>query len=188
MSDFVQVKKLTAEEYFATYPETTDFMELVDGEVVMAAAPSDDHQGISGNIHLIIGPFIRDKELGTVRYSPCDVHLDDHNVVQPDLFFVAKDNPNCKRVKHHWVGTPDFCIEIISPGSGKRDRVEKLDLYAKHGVNEFWIVEPDDQYIVVHVLKGDTFQRQGAYDTDQTFESPTFTGLTINVAEIFDII
>ena len=87
--------------------------------------------------------------------SPMDVVLSDDTVVQPDLLYIAKDRRHL--VKDRVEGSPDLVIEIISPGTSRRDRTEKLDLYAKHGVPEYWIVDPESLHIEFLLLEGDRY-------------------------------
>jgi Uma2 family endonuclease len=83
------------------------------------------------------------------------------------------------------VGVPDLCIEIILPSSIKNDRADKFTLYEKHGVREYWIVESEGRFVEVYTLSDERFQRQGAYDEQQTFTSSVL-GLMVKVAEIFE--
>ena len=77
---------------------------------------------------------------GLMFVSPMDVILSDDTILQPDLLYIAKDRRGI--VGERVMGAPDLVIEILSPGSDKRDRTEKLDLYTKYGVAEYWIVSP----------------------------------------------
>jgi Uma2 family endonuclease len=114
------------------------------------------------------------------------VHFDEHNVVQPDLFFIRKDDPKCVINDEVWfAGPPDICIEILSPESTKLDRVLKFDLYAQFGVPEYWLVELDGQFIEVYVLTDGRYQRHAAYNADATLTSPTIPAITVPLAEIF---
>lgn len=185
MTDAVQTRQITADEYFASYPETMLPMELWHGEVIMSPAPSHDHQQLVGNLHIPIGLFVRQNELGLVCLSPTDLVLSKKLVLQPDLFFVAKDNTRCTLKDGRWYGAPDLCIEVVSPGSGRRDRVDKFSAYAQHGVREYWIVDAAEHFIEVYILEGNDFKRQGAYTESDTFSSTVLAGFTVSVKEIF---
>ena len=186
MAEFVKIKRMTAQEYVDTYPETTQPMELIDGELIVSPAPVPGHQSTVVTLTLVIGNFLKSYPLGELQVSPSDLHLDEHNVVQPDLYFVAKTNTNCRIGEHgYWQGAPDLCIEIVSPSSTRRDRLTKFNLYQKHGVREYWLVESQGRYIEVYILEDGKFQRQGAYDETQSFTSLVLPDLTVNVAQIF---
>ncbi|HEX4415604.1 MAG TPA: Uma2 family endonuclease [Lacipirellulaceae bacterium] len=87
-------------------------------------------------------------------FAPMDVTLSDDTILQPDLLYIAKSR---RHIIHERVeGPPDLVIEIIS-GTSRRDRVEKLDLYAKYGVAEYWIVDPLSQHIEFLINEGGRF-------------------------------
>jgi hypothetical protein len=88
--------------------------------------------------------------LGQVFLSPLDVVLSERRVVQPDVFFVA--NANQGIIQNRIRGVPDLAVEIISPGSWKRDRVEKKALYEQVGLSEYWIIDPGSRSLEVFAL------------------------------------
>lgn len=123
--------------------------ELVSGEIyAMSPAPNIKHQIISGGIYLKIGNYIK-KHKGKcqVLAAPTDVKLNDENTVQPDIFVVCDpdklDEQKCN-------GAPDWIIEILSPGNSDHDTVEKLSVYLKSGVREYWIVDPMNEKVLVY--------------------------------------
>lgn len=81
-----------------------------------------------------------------------DVVLDDRNVLQPDLLYLTKGR--LKQVSKHVTGPPSLVVEVLSPSTANRDRQEKLDLYAKFGVPEYWIVDPEMRSIEFLVNDG----------------------------------
>ena len=138
--------KMTAEEYFKT-PETNKHMELRDGEIVNFATPTPQHQDVVGGLYSEIRSFIRTNGGDCKPFvSPLDVKLDDYNVVQPDVFVICDpskyDDKRC-------YGAPDWCIEVLSTNR-RDDLVEKLALYSKFGVREYWIVDPKNSKVLVY--------------------------------------
>jgi len=105
----------------------------------MSPSPTPLHQTI---IVMLTEFFAKaSRQSGAIAFcAPMDVVLTDDTIVQPDLLYIAKDRRSI--VKERVVGPPDLVVEILSPGTERRDRLEKLDLYAKHGVSEYWIVDP----------------------------------------------
>ena len=85
----VEKKKHTYEDYLKT-PEDKRY-ELVNGELIMTPSPTPNHQRISGKLEFVVRKFVTENNLGEVFDAPCDVYLDDENVVQPDILFVSKD-------------------------------------------------------------------------------------------------
>jgi Uma2 family endonuclease len=86
--------------------------------------------------------------------SPLDVILKkDLNVVQPDLIYIKKENLSIFHPEGHIQGVPDLLIEIVSPSSVPRDTVDKFRIYESYGVNEYWIVFPEQKVIEVFTLE-----------------------------------
>ena len=176
--------KITAKEYTEQYPESMQPMELVDGEIAIMPTPKAIHQKIVLKLALLLSAVL--DKLGEIVVSPADVHFDKHTVLQPDVFFVAADNINCKVAEDGWWhGAPDLCIEVVSPSSGKRDRIEKFELYEKYGVKEYWLVEQDGRYIVVFALENGQYKRHGVHEGEEEFTSSILPQLTVNVSDIF---
>ena len=94
--------------------------------------------------------------MGEVYVAPFDVVLSDTDVVQPDVLFVSKRRSDII-TPDNIRGAPDLVVEILSPATAERDRTIKLDLYAQHGVQEYWIVDPDAKSITVLVRGGERF-------------------------------
>ncbi|HLA45140.1 MAG TPA: Uma2 family endonuclease [Aggregatilineales bacterium] len=188
MADITKIERMTTAEYMQKYPETEQLMELIEGEVCMSPAPHDDHQYISGELYSVIRAIVKQFAAGDIRYSPTDVHLDDYNIVQPDIFYVSNNNDRCNRTDAgYWHGAPDLVIEILSPGTSRRDRVDKFALYEKHGVREYWIVEPQGNFIEVYVLHEGKYQRQGAYKENESFTSTVVPQLTVQITNVFPV-
>ncbi|MDP2754548.1 MAG: Uma2 family endonuclease [Nitrospirota bacterium] len=178
----IEKKKYTYEDYLKTSDDKR--YELIEGELLMTPSPVPEHQRISRKIESIIEKFINEKNPGEVFDAPCDVYLDDENVVQPDVFFISKERLDIigdKNIK----GAPDLVIEIISENSAYRDMVQKKKLYARFGVKEYWIVIPEEKLIEIYILKDNTFQLYKTYSSDDTLESPYLKGLKIVLKEVF---
>lgn len=180
MTDIPQENiRMTVEEY-RNLPETNRKTELINEEFFMPLALHPDHQLISRAIFRLVDNHV---DSGELIYSPADVVLG-KDVLQPDLFWI-RDGGDCQIVDREWVGAPDVTIEILSPSTAKRDRSEKFQIYESHGVREYWLVEPNGQYVEVYTLDESQFVRQGVYGVDDTFTSATFQ-IEINVKLIFE--
>ena len=157
--------------------------EVIDGEVfAMTPAPSLRHQWVSHELSRTLGNHFK-KSPCDVFHAPTDVKLADDTVVQPDLVVV------CDRKQQrgsHIEGAPKLVIEILSPSSVIHDRMRKMELYARQGVKEFWIVTPFPSLIEVYVLEGGRYAHAAAHAPGDTLRSPTFPDLSIAMDEIFD--
>lgn len=184
-----QKTRMTAAE-FAELPETTQIIELIDGVVFMSPSPKDIHQD---NVDDVVG-FLRDLKRsgqisGIVRFAPMDVQFDEVNTLQPDIFFVSSDSTRCMLGDDgYWHGAPDLIVEVLSPSTARRDKVEKFNLYEKHGVREYWLVEPTLLSVEVWVLTDGLLQQQGIYspvDDLNLFTSPVLGGLGVDLKIVF---
>ncbi len=126
--------------------------ELIGGGLRMVPSPSVFHQTVCGNLMAAFWRWAEERGLGVFYFSPIDVVLSDHDVVQPDILFVAKERRGIIREKNI-KGAPDLVVEVISPSAGNRDRFGKRGLYARYGVRELWLVDLKDQSVEVAVLR-----------------------------------
>ncbi|MDE0198627.1 MAG: Uma2 family endonuclease [Caldilineaceae bacterium] len=172
---------------FADYLETSDDerYELLNGELILSPSPKEIHQYISSVLHILIGTFAREHNLGRVYFSPFDVVLSDTNVVQPDLLFVSNERTQII-TPDNIRGAPDLVVEILSPSTAELDRTTKLELYARHGVREYWIVDPSAKTIMVLVLGLDRFEVGGIYGIGHILRSPTLEGFRLPMEELFE--
>ena len=174
--------KLTYQDYCNTPDD--ERWELLNGELVMAPGANTPHQTISFNLVLMLGNFVRDRGLGHVFHPPYDVVLSDTSVLQPDLLFVSKERAhivNSRNIR----GTPDLVVEILSPSTASRDWKVKLDLYAEHGIREYWVVDPEIQRVWVMMRNENTLAEAANYGRGDTLLSPTLEGLTLDIDEVF---
>lgn len=173
MADATQTRMRAAE--FLALPESNLPTELIGGEVVMAPAPELRHQ----DVVLQIGMFLKGAAPeGTTYVSPVDVHLDENNVVQPDVVWLAPES-NCVPVEGKYLrGAPDLVVEVLSPGSTRIDRVDKFRLYEKHGAREYWLVEPTEEYVEVWQLTEGKFAHAGAYRADERLSQGCWGGVS----------
>ena len=167
---------------YADYLETSDDerYELLHGELVMAPAPREIHQYVLINLIIAIGASVKKHNLGEVYSAPTDVVLSDLNVVQPDLLFISNERAH-SITPDNIQGAPDLVVEILSPATAERDRNVKFELYAEHGVHEYWIVDPDARTITVFLLDEGAFEEVDTYSEGETLTSPMLTGFTFKL-------
>ena len=110
--------------------------------------------------------------------------LSDTYIVQPDLMFISNERMHIDTEAEVW-GGPDLVIEILSPSTAARDRTLKRALYARHGVNEYWLVDAAARTIAVLLLGDQGFEPVATYGEGDTLVSPTLPGFSILVGEVF---
>jgi Uma2 family endonuclease len=161
--------RLTAQEFFELADETTQPMQLIEGEVIQMVAPVPEHQDLVGNTYVLLRQ--RAKERGGHAYiAPLDVYFDETNIFQPDIIYLAQES-KCEVGEKRLIGAPDLIVEVLSPGTARFDRKQKFNIYEKYGVREYWLIDPTDQFIEVQYHDGEQFQRLGVFESGETFLS-----------------
>lgn len=131
---------LTYEDYL-TLPDDRNRHEIIAGEKYVSPAPTTPHQRVVQHLHLSLGPYVEEHAAGDIFLAPCDVLLSDTDIVQPDLLFVAVEQSSI--VQERGIeGAPDLIAEVVSEGNRRHDEIRKRKLYARHGVTEYWVVDP----------------------------------------------
>ena len=167
--------------------------EIINGDAYdMSPAPPTIHQLISGELFLQIGNQLKGKPCRVIP-APFDVRLpkgnerreDIENIVQPDISVVCDinklDNKGC-------LGAPDLIIEIISPSSSRKDRMEKFFLYERMGVKEYWLVSPEDKIVEVFILGPDgKYGRPEIYSESDTVLLNILNDIKVDLSPVFSI-
>lgn len=169
--------RVTAEEFF-DLPETTQPMELLDGEIVVSPAPTYNHQQIVLRLALMLSERVTEIG-GDIALSPIDVRLDEFNVVQPDILWRAPDS-RCVLLNQRLSGPPELVIEILSPSTSRTDKSHKFRLYERHSVIEYWIVDPSNQHVDLYHLVEGKFQRIDTFVPGDMMESPQLGNIPVD--------
>ena len=125
----------------------------------MTPSPSTRHQGISGNLFLLIGNWLEEHPVGRVFYAPLDVVFSHFDVVEPDLLYLSNERAAQVITPLHIRGVPELVVEIASKGTRKRDETIKRRLYERMEVSEYWVVDPAIDVVRVYRREGDRFGR-----------------------------
>ncbi|MDR3090014.1 MAG: Uma2 family endonuclease [Desulfobulbaceae bacterium] len=169
---------------YATWPDDARY-ELIDGEAyLMSPAPKRAHQEICGEIFRQLADYLEGKDCRAF-IAPFDVRLNakkaDDTVVQPDIVVVCDPK---KLDEHGCVGAPDMVVEVLSPSSIKHDKMVKLELYRRHGVREYWTVDPDILLVEAHILRDNEYFIHAYGDSGEAPVS-LFADCRINLDTIF---
>ena len=178
--------KLTYEDYLNIPGD--DRYELINGELILVGSPNRDHQTVDASLGARLYFFVEDRDLGRVYHAPFDVLLTDPdgslNVVQPDLIFVSREREDIITLANIQ-GAPDLLVEILSPSTRRLDMTTKLELYARHGVKEYWIADPEARAIAVMLLQDGQYETVGEYGLQDILTSPTLEGFSVSLDTIF---
>lgn len=168
--------------------------QLIRGQLVREPAPTPPHQLVCMELVCALAnaadpgsavlPLRGGSGTGVVLASPIDVVLSDEDVLQPDVIFISQERQDiitgeCIR------GAPDLVAEILSPSTEGRDRGIKRELYAAHGVQEYWIVDPHRRVIEVYRPTGAGFSLHGTFGSGETLTTPLLPRLALNPARLF---
>lgn len=177
-------KKKYTEQDYSLLEEGAPF-QLIDNDLVMSPSPSLSHQLILGEFYDVLKAYIKQHDpKGFVVLSPIDIHLDEGNIFQPDLAYISAVRKE-EIVKERIEGAPDLIIEILSPSNAYYDLRQKKDIYEKHGVKEYIIVDPIQENAEVHTLENGVYVlKQKANKTEQ-LNSVILAGLTFDLSKIF---
>lgn len=157
--------------------------ELVAGEpFAMSPSPGRKHQTILLRLAQHLAGFLENRPC-ELFVAPFDVRLSEHDVVQPDLLVVC--DPAQLR-ETHVAGPPTLIVEIASPATVQHDRLRKLNLYARSGVKEYWLVTPYPSLVEVLLLDGATYRIAAVFGKSDALASPSFPELTIPLEVVFD--
>lgn len=157
--------------------------EIIDGDLFMVPSPNEDHQRVLANLFYIFSRYVRKNDTGIVYCAPFDILFSEEDIVQPDIIFVSNEN---KKIitKDNIKGAPDMLVEILSPSTSKRDIGIKKKLYARHGVREYWIINPEDKTIEILRLHGKQYESK-RYHKEDRLSSVIIKGLEFEAKEIF---
>lgn len=161
-------------------------VQIIQNQLFIMASPNFTHQVISEELGFQMGSFIRTHQLGKLLYAPIDTILDEDNLVQPDILFIA--------VKRYTIiengkikGSPDIVVEIWSPANKKKERDAKHDLYEKNQITEYWQIFPKKQKVII-----ETMNENGEYEIFSkatkkgTLYSKVLEGFRIETESLFE--
>lgn len=185
-------KTYTYADYFKW--DVKERLEIIKGKIFkMSPAPNLEHQNISMTMSGTFFHYLKGQTC-KVFAAPFDVRLldvskstkdeDIYTVVQPDICVVCDAS---KLGKRGCLGAPDLIIEILSPGTARKDLNEKYDIYEENGVREYWVVFPYEQVIQVFDLNEQgKYQMRKSYGRTESISSTVFSDFYLDLSEVFE--
>ena len=162
-------------------------VELIDGEIYMTPAPVPFHQ-LFRPIFLVarqICAHTRSRRSDSDIAFGCGVANAEAEIVQPDLVFIRRERTTALIGDKRITGAPDLVVEVLSPSTAHVDRRTKLPIYARYGVTEYWIADPDDRAIEVYILDGPSYRVAGIFVADETVNVGQFAEAGIALSAVF---
>lgn len=182
-------KKFTYADYLK-FP-SDERWEIIDGIPYLQSAPTWQHQSISRELMFQFVGHLRNSQC-QVFAAPFDLRLNElieedeqaTTVIQPDILVIC-DKSSLKGTGY--CGSPELIIEILSPSTGRIDRLSKFWAYEKACVKEYWLVEPDTKLVSVFILQDNkVYGRPNLYTEADTITVSILPDLVIDLTKIFD--
>ncbi len=178
-------KKFTYQDYMLLPEEPGYHYEILEGMLIKEPSPNVMHQRVSHRLHRILEDYFWqvDPE-GEIFDAPLDVTFHDITVVQPDLFYVSGEQKVI--VKDTRIdGPPTLVVEVISPSSRRRDRLQKLRIYQGVQVQHYWLVNPEEKTLECFSLRDGVYALVGAGMDEDIVVHPDFAGLSIELKALW---
>lgn len=176
--------RLTYEDY-CLLPNDGKRYEIIDGELFVTPSPRFGHQIVVTRLTRHLSAFVEDNHLGLVFVSPFDVVFSQFDVVEPDILYVSKARTAVLTEKNVQ-GAPDLVIEVLSPTTARIDRTTKLKLYARFGVQEYWIVDPDGPSAEVYRREKEGLELAATLHSNDSLASPLFPGFSLPLKRLVE--
>ncbi|HUE82942.1 MAG TPA: Uma2 family endonuclease [Pyrinomonadaceae bacterium] len=167
-------------------PDDGNKYELFEGELFVSRAPTLSHQRTLGNVYAILRAYLDKNPIGEVILNP-GVIFDRFNSAIPDAIFVTIEQFSTIGSEDHITQAPALAIEVLSTGAGnaRRDREVKRQVYGKHGVKEYWIIDPQQRSFEIYRLEGNALKLSQTLINDDEVLTPVLPGFTCRIGEIF---
>jgi Uma2 family endonuclease len=164
--------------------DTNHLVEFTDGYVEVLPMPKTSHQQIVQYLSNLLLAFVSARSLGTVLFAPLRIRLRRRKYREPDILFMLAAHAD-KMGEDFWLGA-DLVMEVVSddPESRERDLVKKRSDYAKAGIPEYWIIDPDQRKVTVLKLDGRQYTMHGEYGPGTRAESNLLEGFGVEVSQI----
>ncbi len=184
MSAIAASNLLSVSDYLLL-PEGGPRYQLIEGDFVMAPSPRKSHQEITGALFVLLHEYARRTRKGCVMIAPFDVYLDDHNVYQPDVLFVSTAREKKILLDDGVHGAPDLVVEVLSPGTARLDKDAKRRVYARSGVAEMWLVDPELRGVQIYRFKENPDRPTAYLELGDKLTTPLLPEFEVALAKIF---
>ncbi len=179
--------RLTYDDLVAMFPDDDGVhRKLIDGKIFVTPSPVTRHQRLVTRLTISLGNHLdAHPDQGEVFTARLDVVMTAHDVVEPDLLVVLGDQRdilNDKNIR----GAPALVIEVLSPGTRRRDQTLKRRLFDREGVREYWIVDPDRNRVTAHRRAIDgSFPLARMFNAGEILTTPLLPGWSLPLERLF---
>lgn len=169
-----------------TLPDDGRRYEIIEGALYEMPSPSIIHASVIARIITLLVPIVG-RIGGQWFTAPLDVFFPGADPVQPDILVILPDWTGDLR-RRGVEGAPDLVIEVLSPSNRGHDLLTKRSLYARAGVREYWIVDPEARTLEIFSLDRDAFHLAVAASGSESPVSPLLGPLLVAVDDLFPTI
>lgn len=169
---------------YARLPDTGRRYEVIDGNLCMSPSPNWMHQRAALNLARLLADHLEPRG-GRAVIAPMDLVMGDiATPVQPDVIAVGPERMGVFAESGRLEGVPDLLAEVLSPSTRGHDERVKFDAYHRAGVPEYWILDPVERTVRVHVRRGEAWVPI-LFRGHDTAASEVFAGFTAPVETVF---
>jgi Uma2 family endonuclease len=172
----------TYEDLFG-FPDDGRRYEIIEGELYEMPPPNAYHAVTLINLLFLLGPVVHTLG-GRIFTAPFDVFFPGANPVQPDIVVALADSTG-RLDRRGFQGAPDLVVEVLSPSNRVHDVLTKRALYARAGVREYWIVDPEKRIVEVLTLDRAALRTAQSAAGDDAVASIVLGGEAFPLAAIF---
>ncbi|MFQ5650629.1 MAG: Uma2 family endonuclease [bacterium] len=183
-STYLTRKRPFTYQDYLKLPEDDFRYQVINGGLVMTPSPITAHQRVCERIGYELSKYVERTKTGEVLRAPMDVVLSKENVYQPDILFISNDNSQIAR-ENNIDGAPDLVIEVLSPATSTYDLISKKENYQKYGVEEYWIVDPKQEWIEVYCNDHGEFKLESRLEKEGTVKSRLLKGFQVDMVHVF---
>ena len=152
------VTHVTADELLALPTGMGKRYELLAGELRVMSPSGWRHGQVVGNLHSILGPFIRSRRLGQSFGAETGFLLtrSPDTVRAPDFAYISNARlPSQDPDEAFWPGAPDLAVEVLSPGDRTGEVDEKIAAWLTAGCAAVWVIDPNLETVTVYRSRTD---------------------------------
>ncbi|WP_353480058.1 Uma2 family endonuclease [Haliscomenobacter sp.] len=168
------------------YRDVDDDMkvEFINGEIIVHSPVKKEHTDATGFLYQLLNVFVRVHKLGYVGYEKVLTALT-RNDYEPDVVFFGTEKAASFKKGHWKYPAPDFVVEVLSDSTAHRDRGIKFNDYAAHGVEEYWIIDPEDETIEQYFIQDEQYKLHLKIG-EGIIRSKVVSGFAIEVRAVFE--
>ena len=182
-----KIEPLMTVDDLEAMPEDGNRYEVIEGELFVSRAPGLPHQLVTANIIGCFLKYLEENPIGRIVPTP-GLILSQFSGVIPDLVFYSHARGKEIIANDRLNAAPEIVIEILSPGRENisRDRIAKRQLYAKHAVDEYWIVDSENRSVEVYRLKNQSLDMAAVLRNNDEVTSPSLPDFACPLSKLFE--